>query len=77
MHPDSAAGRVYYAMFYIAEALLYDQDLEFSKHSAVHAAYGKHFAKTGVLEPKFHRWLLDAFNTRIQTDYGFDVIPRR
>ena len=74
-HPDSAAGRVYYAMFYIAEALLYDQNLEFGKHSAVHAAYGKHFAKTSVLEPKFHRWLLDAFNTRLQTDYGFDVIP--
>ncbi|MCP3962489.1 MAG: HEPN domain-containing protein [bacterium] len=74
-HPDSAAGRLYYAMFYVAEALLYDQDLEFSKHSAVHAAYGKHFAKTGVLDPRFHRWLLDAFNTRLQTDYGFDMIP--
>ncbi len=76
-HSDSAAGRAYYAMFYVAEALLYEQDMRFSKHSAVHAAYGRHFAKTRILDSKFHRWLIDAFNVRIQTDYGFDVIPSR
>jgi uncharacterized protein (UPF0332 family) len=60
-------------MFYVAEALLYEQEQSFSKHSAVHAAYGKEFAKTGKLEPEFHRWLLDAFDIRLRTDYGFDV----
>jgi uncharacterized protein (UPF0332 family) len=25
------------------------------------------------MDPKFHRWLLDAFDKRIQADYGFDV----
>lgn len=58
---------------YVAEALLYEHDFEFSKHSAVHAAFGKQFAKTGLLDPKFHRWLLDAFDTRLQTDYGFEI----
>ncbi|MCP3961567.1 MAG: HEPN domain-containing protein [bacterium] len=70
---EFAAGRIYYAMFYVAEALLYERDLQFRKHSAVHAAYGKEFAKTGVLEPRFHRWLLGAFNLRLQMDYSFDA----
>jgi uncharacterized protein (UPF0332 family) len=70
---EFAAGRVYYAMFYVAEALLYERGLAFGKHSAVHAAFGKEFAKSGLLDPKFHRWLLDAFDARLQTDYSFDV----
>ena len=67
---DFAAGRVYYAMFYGAQALLLEKGLRFSKHSAVHAAFGKEFAKTGLLDPKFHRWLIDAFDERIRADYA-------
>jgi len=66
---EFAAGRVYYAMLYVAEALLYERDLAFRKHSAVHAAYGREFAKTGLLDPKFHRWMLTAFDLRVQGDY--------
>jgi len=66
---EFAAGRAYYAMFYVAEALLHERDQRFSKHSGVHAAYGKEFARTGLLDPKFHRWLLDAFDARLQDDY--------
>jgi uncharacterized protein (UPF0332 family) len=66
---EFAAGRAYYAMFYTAEALLHERDQRFSKHSGVHAAFGKEFAKTGLLDPKFHRWLLDAFDARLQDDY--------
>jgi len=67
-----AAGHLYYAMFYVAEALLAGLDLGFSSHGAVHGAFGKHFAKTGVLDPKYHRWLLDAFEERQAADYGLD-----
>jgi uncharacterized protein (UPF0332 family) len=66
--PDFAAGRVYYAMFYTAEALLVSIDQRFRKHSAVHAAFGERFSKPGTLDPKFHRWLLDAFDRRIVSD---------
>lgn len=70
---DFAAGRVYYAMFYVAEALLYEEGFRrFSKHGAVHAAFGKAFAKTNVLDPKFHRWLINAFDTRLRGDYDVD-----
>jgi uncharacterized protein (UPF0332 family) len=49
-----AAGRAYYAMFYVAEALLFERGLAFRKHSGVHAAFGRHFARTQALDPKFH-----------------------
>ena len=37
------------------------------------AAYGKHFAKTKILDPKYHRWLRDGFDTRISGDYDVDT----
>ena len=74
---DFAAGRAYYAMFYIAEALLLEKNLSYSKHSAVHASFGKLYAKEGIIDPKFHRWLLDAFDHRIIGDYGVEAVITR
>jgi len=70
---DFAASRAYYSMFYVAEALLNETGLRFRKHGGVHGAFGDHFIKTGLLDPKFHRWLLDAFDKRIQGDYGVEA----
>ncbi|RNC73272.1 MAG: HEPN domain-containing protein [Desulfuromonadales bacterium] len=67
---DFSASRSYYAMFYAAEALLLAEGLAFSKHSAVISAFGKLFVKTGIMEPRFHRHLLDAFDLRNIGDYG-------
>jgi uncharacterized protein (UPF0332 family) len=66
---EFAAGRAYYAMFYVAEALLNEKGLRFRKHGGVHGAFGEHFAKTGALESKYHQWLLAAFEERITADY--------
>jgi uncharacterized protein (UPF0332 family) len=71
---EFAAGRAYYAMFYVAEALLNEMDLRFQKHGGVHGAFGEHFASSGMIDAKFHRWLLDAFDRRIQADYGLDAV---
>jgi uncharacterized protein (UPF0332 family) len=71
--PDMAAGRAYYAMFYIAEALLYEKGLEFNTHGQVISAYGKVFAKTGELDPKFHKSLRAGFDARISGDYDVDT----
>ena len=30
---------------------------------------GEHFAKTGMLDAKYHQWLLAAFEERITADY--------
>ena len=64
-----AVARAYYAMFYVAEALLNEKGLRFRKHGGVHGAFGEHFAKTGALDAKYHRWLLAAFEKRITADY--------
>jgi uncharacterized protein (UPF0332 family) len=69
---DIAAGRAYYAMFYVAEALLNEKGFQFGKHGNVLAAYGKHFAKTKVLDPKYHGWLIIAFDQRQIGDYALD-----
>jgi uncharacterized protein (UPF0332 family) len=69
-----AAGRAYYAMFYTAEALLFEKGLEFRKHGGVHAAFGKHFAKTREVDSKYHRYLIEAFESRLEADYGVDIV---
>jgi uncharacterized protein (UPF0332 family) len=70
---EIAIGRAYYAMFYVAEALLNEKELHFSKHGNVHAAYGEHFAKTKILDPKYHRWLINSFDARQVGDYAVDT----
>lgn len=67
---DFAASRAYYAMFYIAEALLLARGLSFSTHAAVIANFGKEFAKSGVLNAKFHKYLIDAQDRRNVGDYS-------
>lgn len=76
-HPEFAASRAYYAMFYVAEAFLVGRGLRFSKHSAVHAAFGKHFAKAGLVPTEMHRYLIEAARIRNLGDYGLgsDVDP--
>jgi uncharacterized protein (UPF0332 family) len=68
-HADFAAARAYYAMFYVAEALLLGEELSFSKHSAVNAAFGRTFVATQRIPSEFHRFLLDAFTLRNAADY--------
>lgn len=68
-HHEIAASRAYYTMFYVAEAFLRGRGLKFSKHSAVHAAFGRHFARTGVLPAELHRLLLEAARIRNLGDY--------
>jgi uncharacterized protein (UPF0332 family) len=66
---DFAAARAYYALFYIASSLLFEQGLESRKHSGVHGMFGEHFSKPGLIDPKYHRSLLVAFEQRLQGDY--------
>jgi len=62
-------SRSYYAMFYAAKALLLLDGIEVSKHSAVIAAFGREYAKTGKIDPRYHRnaprWLRVAAEVRL------------
>jgi uncharacterized protein (UPF0332 family) len=53
--------------------MLLSKGLTFSSHSAVIAAYGKEFAKTGLLDPKFHRYIIDAQERREIGHYARDA----
>lgn len=68
-----AADRAYYAMFHAADALLSGAGMTFRSHGAVHGAFGKQFAKPGILDPKYHRWLLDAFRLRQEMVYDINA----
>jgi uncharacterized protein (UPF0332 family) len=67
---DFAASRAYYTMFYVAEALLLGEGLSFSKHTAVIAAFGRRFARPGIVPAEFHRYLVDGQDMRTVGDYG-------
>ena len=64
-----AASRAYYTMFYIAEAFLLGKGLAFSKHSGVHAGFGEHFVKTGMVPPEFQKYLVRGMEARMIGDY--------
>lgn len=64
-----AINRAYYSVFYIAEALLNEKDLRYSKHGTVHGAFAQHYIKTKVFDEKYHKLLTGAFRRRMLGDY--------
>jgi uncharacterized protein (UPF0332 family) len=59
-HAPDAASKIYYAMFYAAQALLKSEGIDVTKHSAVESAIGYYFVKTGKIDQKYHRILINA-----------------
>ena len=57
----------------MTEALLHSKGLQFSSHSAVMAAFGKEFAKTRILDPKFHKYMIIAERRRETGHYGDEI----
>jgi uncharacterized protein (UPF0332 family) len=73
-HNDFSVSRAYYTMFYVAEALLLLRGLSFSSHSAVCAAYGREYARSGLLPAQYHRMLLNAERMRNIGDYDAETM---
>lgn len=67
---DFAASRAYYAAFYAATAVLLNEGLELSKHSAVIASIHQRFVKTGKLDKEQGKALNWLFELRGIGDYG-------
>ena len=63
-HAPDAASKIYYAMYYAAQALLNADGIDVVKHSAVESAFGCYFAKPGKIDPKLHRMLINAQKIR-------------
>lgn len=68
-YPSDAASKIYYSMFYTAQALLKSEGIDVIKHSAVESAFGYYFVKTGKIDSKYHRMLIDARKIREIADY--------
>ncbi len=71
-HSPDAASKIYYAMFYAAKALLAAEGIDVVKHSAVESAFGYYFAKTGRIDVKYHKMLMNARKIREIADYDID-----
>jgi len=69
---EFATSRAYYTMFYVASAFLEGEGLSFARHSAVIAAFGQQFARTGRVPVEFHRYLIAAEQSRIRADYDIE-----
>jgi len=71
-YPSDAASKIYYSMFYAAQALLKSEGIDVVRHSAVESAFGYYFVKTGRVDQKYHRMLLDARKIREIADYDIE-----
>jgi uncharacterized protein (UPF0332 family) len=67
---DSCVSRCYYAMFFMAEAVLLTKRLTASSHKGVISLFGEHFVKTKILERELGKALNDAYDKRLVGDYG-------
>ena len=64
-----AVNRIYYACFYTASALLFQQDIYSKTHSGVQQMFSLHFIKTGILDKAFGEFFSIIFINRQHTDY--------
>jgi uncharacterized protein (UPF0332 family) len=72
---DFAASRAYYGYFYVAEGLLLSKGPSFSRHTQVVSQYGLRFARTNLLDRRFHRLLVRAFALRQVADFDAQADP--
>jgi uncharacterized protein (UPF0332 family) len=66
---NSAVNRLYYALFYAVNALLYLSDISVKKHSTVKSQFTLHYIKTGRLDKKYGQLLSELFDWRQKGDY--------
>ena len=64
-----AENRIYYAMFYIVNALSIVKDFSTSKHSTLKGWFNKTFVATGEIDTQFYKIYNRAFDKRQEGDY--------
>mgnify|MGYP000958988882 CR=1 FL=1 len=66
---NAVGNRLYYACFYIVNALLIKNDLNFSSHNGVRKEFHKSFVKTGLVSIDSGKTYNRLFNLRQEGDY--------
>ena len=65
-----AISRAYYAIFAVANAALYTQNITRKKHSGIESAFNQFFIKPGLIEPEYGVSYIKAFRARQNADYA-------
>ena len=71
---ESSVSRSYYAMFFVARALLKKTGTEPQTHSGIRNQFGLHFVKEGPLPKRFANMLNDAEEMRTLADYAEEFV---
>ncbi|HOU15888.1 MAG TPA: HEPN domain-containing protein [Anaerolineae bacterium] len=66
---NSCVNRLYYAMFYAVNALLFRHAYSSPKHTGVRALFNQHFIKTGLIPKEYGQLYNDLFELRQESDY--------
>jgi uncharacterized protein len=66
---NSAVNRLYYAIFYAVNALLVNNEIYTQTHSGMRSQFSKHFIKTGKLDKKYGKLLVQLYDWRQKGDY--------
>lgn len=66
---NSAINRLYYALFYAVNSILVLNEIDSQTHSGMRTQFSKYFIKTGKLDKKYGKLLVQLYDWRQQGDY--------
>jgi len=67
---NGAINRLYYACFYIVDALLLAHKISHKTYAGTKHQLNLHFGKSGKIEPNALKFYNDLFEDRFESDYG-------
>jgi hypothetical protein len=73
-HYYGTVNRAYYAMFHAVSALLVLDGKRYKKHKGVITAFGRDYAKTGLVPKEYAELLNKAYDVRNKADYDVDMV---
>ena len=70
---NGAANRLYYACYYVVEALLISDGIQASTHQGVKSMFGAHYIVKGKIDVRWSKYFSAVLNLRKTADYDFFV----
>ena len=71
----SAIDRAYYAMFHVAQAVLFARGVKPKTHVGVIRTFGKEIVEKGLIDRRYGRYLNEAFDARLAGTYEVFAEP--
>lgn len=67
---NTAVSRMYYACYYVVEALLLQHGISVKTHSGIRQAFSKEFVMTGIVDKGLSKFYSRLFDSRQSGDYN-------